>query len=649
MNFGDEGGDPMTNNVFEYLFLHNNAGQQFASTAGVETNFDNFTFQFLYMLNCTEDHFEMSGGVTIRDSVIGPCSGRSIHNDFFQFTGNYIRIYNNDIRESANAVLRLQTLYGVRHDFQFFNNIVTEKAGRSSYGGTVVEPLCMVHFDPQHPSDNVTFSNILFANNLFYSSVPNTIQGYPEMSRNPMLSWSRGRVSTPPLLKNVKWVNNLVVDKEKGVSMPHTINAYPEPQVYDYGVTARGYAVYSTNDVWVDYNSHAATNETLTTPRQLYWMDQDVLAGGSAFQFSNNTNYPAFKNKENDNFELLPTDITALNTGYDMSAYFAFDALNRPRGVRGAWDRGPLELQESQGPSPDPSLLAWFNFDDEYSDGKLDDGSGRNNHAYRFGRPGSVYPTNFPARVAANSIPGRPNVTGYAGDFRWYADGWGLYGRSGDYAAITNVEPFRNLEQMTVALWARYHSAKRINPDYNYSVDSNGSFVSTGTSTGVPGTWGFGRLGEKITLNNTRFSILTNGATFGKHIVEFPDRGFDYAGDTLVWHHYALTFSNGVCRAYFDGQLYSETTTHVKALTVAWNNNVWEPFIGIGCNTHGGSPALEDEPGAPDYPNNGFFNGAMDDLRIYKRALSPSEIQAVYAGMGGKPKPPGLLQVIARN
>jgi hypothetical protein len=48
-------------------------------------------------------------------------------------------------------------------------------------------------------------------------------------------------------------------------------------------------------------------------------------------------------------------------------------------------------------------------------------------------------------------------------------------------------------------------------------------------------------------------------------------------------------------------------------------------WIGIGVNTHVGTPEYDDETGN-DYPNNGFHNGGLDQVRIYDRVLSPNEI-----------------------
>jgi hypothetical protein len=59
----------------------------------------------------------------------------------------------------------------------------------------------------------------------------------------------------------------------------------------------------------------------------------------------------------------------------------------------------------------------------------------------------------------------------------------------------------------------------------------------------------------------------------------------------------------------------------------------------VGCNTHGGTPPLEDETGE-DYPNHGWFNGVMDDVRIYGRALSGSEVAALAGVEWSEPEEP---------
>ncbi|HTI70665.1 MAG TPA: LamG-like jellyroll fold domain-containing protein, partial [Candidatus Limnocylindria bacterium] len=92
-----------------------------------------------------------------------------------------------------------------------------------------------------------------------------------------------------------------------------------------------------------------------------------------------------------------------------------------------------------------------------------------------------------------------------------------------------------------------------------------------------------------------------------------------------IWQHLAVTFDGSTLAAYLNGSLFSSQSVvfDLKGFTM--------PF------TLGASP-----------DNSGFFDGMVDEASIYNRALSASEISAIYAtGTSGKCKdklPPGLNQ-----
>jgi len=100
---------------------------------------------------------------------------------------------------------------------------------------------------------------------------------------------------------------------------------------------------------------------------------------------------------EGSNFSLSTNDVAARNNGMDLSDIFDFDILNRPRDD-GLWDRGAFEGASTSGPggagtnSPTGGLLTWLNFEDTFTDGRLDDASGHGNHA-------------IPIRAARLSLP----------------------------------------------------------------------------------------------------------------------------------------------------------------------------------------------------------------------------------------------------
>ena len=82
------------------------------------------------------------------------------------------------------------------------------------------------------------------------------------------------------------------------------------------------------------------------------------------------------------------------------------------------------------------------------------------------------------------------------------------------------------------------------------------------------------------------------------------------------WHHTALVREGSILKGYLNGVLISNNPTRYYPSTsepIAWNN-AWR--VGTWGEGFRGN----------DY----WFNGSIDDIRIYNRALSDSEIQALY-------------------
>ena len=77
------------------------------------------------------------------------------------------------------------------------------------------------------------------------------------------------------------------------------------------------------------------------------------------------------------------------------------------------------------------------------------------------------------------------------------------------------------------------------------------------------------------------------------------------------WHHVAMVSDGKVVKLYIDGGIVGATTATGRP------------------DRPGNSGALSIGANLPDYPDECFL-GAMDELRIYNRALSDDEINAVY-------------------
>jgi len=86
----------------------------------------------------------------------------------------------------------------------------------------------------------------------------------------------------------------------------------------------------------------------------------------------------------------------------------------------------------------------------------------------------------------------------------------------------------------------------------------------------------------------------------------------DYNYDSEIWYFVAITYDSQKVNLYIDGDFYGSTPT-----TAMPNNNVYPLLIGRSTD--------------PVYPSNKYwFKGVLDEVRIYNRALSESEILDLY-------------------
>jgi hypothetical protein len=77
-----------------------------------------------------------------------------------------------------------------------------------------------------------------------------------------------------------------------------------------------------------------------------------------------------------------------------------------------------------------------------------------------------------------------------------------------------------------------------------------------------------------------------------------------------AWTHYVGTYDGTTARFYQDGVQQGTLTQSVSLLPPSYNMH-------IGAFVSGGNPVLK-------------FNGKIDDVRIYNRALSAAEVTALY-------------------
>jgi concanavalin A-like lectin/glucanase superfamily protein/K319-like protein len=160
------------------------------------------------------------------------------------------------------------------------------------------------------------------------------------------------------------------------------------------------------------------------------------------------------------------------------------------------------------------------------------------------------------------------------------------------------------------------------------------SFDGVDDSVSVPGTWGGGPEATidawfQTSATTEDFQAIVSSTALGEfvhlqlfndgNIVAYTDGGAVFMPIVLqtptgVYRHIAFSIKSGDSRLYVDGQLVG-----VNPLTFTSINPTSNLQIGSG------------------FSGGRFFEGAIDEVEIFDRALSASEIQAIFdAGSAGK-------------
>lgn len=177
-------------------------------------------------------------------------------------------------------------------------------------------------------------------------------------------------------------------------------------------------------------------------------------------------------------------------------------------------------------------------------------------------------------------------VTGKALEVR----GAGDTGDHGGHADVPFID-FATLDQFTVALWVR---------ERGMSDDHGEAYVVFGADRGV---------GTDDSLGVSHFNASIFYRVGGAQVI-VP---FDPA-DRGRWVHYALTFQAGALRAYKDGRPAGEEKGRVNVVgkQAALGRHWWH---------HGEVTSAR-------------FIGEFDELRVYQRALTPSQVGLLHSAVG---------------
>jgi hypothetical protein len=187
-----------------------------------------------------------------------------------------------------------------------------------------------------------------------------------------------------------------------------------------------------------------------------------------------------------------------------------------------------------------------------------------------------------------------------------------------DYIQITPKSEVSKIGDFTIVTWVLLEDWKKQNPDRQYIFDGHshsntttGDFYRPGFSLIYDHRGNREEIHNAIMYNYTnRFSEQNTQVSIGKS-----------------WHQLLYMRKGKEDFTYFDGELLSATYYRKEATNVPLNmNHNW--FIGTFSGNN------------PHYSQfNYSFFGLLDDLRIYNRALSESEIKALY-NLEKKVEPP---------
>ncbi|MEO5770087.1 MAG: LamG domain-containing protein [Polyangia bacterium] len=244
------------------------------------------------------------------------------------------------------------------------------------------------------------------------------------------------------------------------------------------------------------------------------------------------------------------------------------------------------------GGATDPDLVLWYRFDESSgntaADSSIADGAPRNGTLATMGS-GAIATWSALPRVGSHAVSLRPAAT--------------MPNSNGAYvtvpASIQTLAP----GAVTIALWVNLAAAtvtqnwERIF-DFGSGPDAMGN-VNLTARAGDP-------------ANTPLRFVITNGGHAGASEQRLERPGAPWTAN--AWHHIAVVLPVG---SPYTGTLYVDGTA------VATNPAMTVHPGGLGATTNNWL-------GRSQFMNDPYFSGLMDDFRIYRRALSGTEITGLF-------------------
>jgi gliding motility-associated-like protein len=129
--------------------------------------------------------------------------------------------------------------------------------------------------------------------------------------------------------------------------------------------------------------------------------------------------------------------------------------------------------------------------------------------------------------------------------------------------------------------------------------------------------------GDESTNAGVGLAVGTNGVVVIEHSQNFIKAALVYQGSIAGWHNISVVYRNKLPELFIDGNYVKRGVMDIR--------NV-HPSVGFDNNTIGDYTRSGFGAGFNGITNQGiFFNGKIDDIVIWNRSLSPSEIAALQA------------------
>lgn len=203
---------------------------------------------------------------------------------------------------------------------------------------------------------------------------------------------------------------------------------------------------------------------------------------------------------------------------------------------------------------------------------------------------------------ALTDFSGQGNTGILNGGYAWVSGKFGRalnFNGSSDYVSLSNSAVLNPANELTLSAWVYVNGGAGTYRDFISRWDSTGGVNERTYLIGVNSS------------NALYAAISSDGTDGGATIVTDPS-----AFPTSSWVQVSLTWNGGTMRLYRDG---------VEVASGSHSGMASSP------NTVTGLGATIGRSGDPQVS---LFNGLIDDVRIYRRALSAGEISALYTKSG---------------